>query len=527
MSQVNLDHLLPLTADAQIEHLARHTDPQSALLVLCDEAEQLAYADPGRAVEATAVLVVLADRVAQARGRARARRAHAQTLAYVGRFPDALTACEQAITIAADGNERVELARARLASIHSLAHLGRFEEAIATGETARAILVDANEPTLAARADLNLGAVQAMRDNPRSALRHFDRARPILANDPLLLAQLDTNRGNALTALDEFSTAEDAYRDAAAEFERGGHHSAAMLAEGNLAWLATRQGLLQTALHHFERARRLLEGNDAAAGHARLLAEQADALLTLGMAREAADTYRDVLPELDRLNLVTEAAHAWFGLGRALIHIGDLAEARIPLTHAADAYDRLGLASDRARVDHATAELAAAEGDTSTAITLARRALTGLGDRLSDAASVHALLAHLAIETGDLDVAAGELAAGFATAERLHLSALLSTLQVVQARFHLARGEKAQARQNLNAAIAEIERVRGTLQAERFRSAYLGTRLAPYEELTLLALTEPEESGLAEAFATVERAKSRSLLDRLSPDDGPQESTLR
>jgi CHAT domain-containing protein len=51
------------------------------------------------------------------------------------------------------------------------------------------------------------------------------------------------------------------------------------------------------------------------------------------------------------------------------------------------------------------------------------------------------------------------------------------------------------------------------LQAERFRTAYLGDRQAIHESFVVQALEVGDAAARAEAFATIERAKSRSLLD--------------
>src|SRR5207302_10710173 len=119
------------------------------------------------------------------------------------------------------------------------------------------------------------------------------------AGEPLLLPQLESNRGNALMSVDAFAEAEAAFRAAVAAFATGGQRLAAAIAEGNLAYLATRQGLLPAALGHFEQARRYLETDEAPAHLARVLAEQAAAVAVLGLPADAHATYRETIPVLD------------------------------------------------------------------------------------------------------------------------------------------------------------------------------------------------------------------------------------
>jgi CHAT domain-containing protein len=492
----------------------RSAGPVDVLLVaLGDQAERMATVDAAQAVVLATLVAELADEVGGARPRARARRALAQTLAYGGRFPEALARCEEAVAIAAASGERVEAARCRLASLHALANLGRFEEAVGAGETARQAFLDAGESALAARADLNLGAVAAMRDDPRTALVHLDRARPALVAEPLLLAQLESNRGNALMSLDAFIDAEAAFRAAVAAFAAGGQRLAAAIAEGNLAYLATRQGLLPDALGHFEQARRYLETDEAPAHLARVLAEQAAAVAVLGLPADAHATYLETIPVLDALGLAVEAAQARTSLGVVLLRLGRREEAGAMLAEAGRRFDDLGQPVGRARVDIQQAELRLAEGKTGEARRDAEAALAALDDRPVEQAAAFALLARVALAEQSFAATEDALRHALPVAARYVLAPVLADLHQTRGRLARARGDNATAREAFRTAIGEIERVRGTLQVERFRAAFLGDRLAVYGDLALTSLEVGDASGLAEAFSTVERSRGRALLD--------------
>ncbi len=196
-------------------------DAEALLIALGDEAEKLVVVEVARALSSAELLVALADEMGLASAAARARRALGQALAYSGRFECALDVCNDAMNIADQAGDRVQAARARLASIHALSELGRYAEAAETGEIARRMLADAGEPALAARADLNLGVVYHKWDDPRSAIEHFDRARPALAKEPLILAQLESNRGEAMLALDDLAGAAGASGSRALSFRVG------------------------------------------------------------------------------------------------------------------------------------------------------------------------------------------------------------------------------------------------------------------------------------------------------------------
>ncbi len=355
-----------------------------------------------------------------------------------------------------------------------------------------------------------------MRDDPATALTHYDRAREALAGEPTIHAQLETNRGIALMALGHFAAAEKAFRAAVPIFERSDLNWAAALAEGNLAYLALRQGRLERALHHFESARRCFEHDESPAHLARLLAEQADAYAVLGLLDDALAAYKRSLPELEALGELPESAQARAGLGRVLLRLGRYSEAESELTAAATAFEALGQSTARARIDLTRAELAAHRGDEVSAAALLEEAGRVLQDRPVEALAARQQIARLALTRGDISAAKTELREALPTAERLDLAPVLADLYHLSALAHRAEGEGARALSDLRQAVKQVERVRGTLQAERFRTAFLGNRSAIYEDLVIEALDRGDEASVAEAFANVELAKSRALLDLVS-----------
>ena len=80
-----------------------------------------------------------------------------------------------------------------------------------------------------------------------------------------------------------------------------------------------------------------------------------------------------------------------------------------------------------------------------------------------------------------------------------------------------AAGDTQQARQFFEQAVDVIESQRATLPVEEFRTAFLADKTQIYADLvlSLLDTPAPPESMLADAFAVVERARSRALLERL------------
>jgi CHAT domain-containing protein len=510
-----LGELLGVTPERRAAFLRAQERHLELFDELTEHAERLAVSDVTRSLEASSALVRIADELGDDARRARTRRVRGQALAYAGKIEEALPWYIEAAEVADRAGSLFEAARARMSSMHALNNLGRFDESLAAGEAARVAFLSADEPMWAARADSNLGNTQRMRDNPAAALAHFDRARPLLVQDPTALAQLDSNRAHALMDLDRFDDAERAYQSALPRFEAAGMSWAAAIVEGNLADLATRQGRLSVALYHFERARRHLEQDTAESSLARLATEHADALATLGLLEDALDAYRHALVKLVANGLVHQAVHAQAGLGRILVRMGRLDEAETWLTRAAQGLDRLGQSVARARLDLVRAAILHEQGRTADAHALVTDALLQFDDRPTDAAAAHEQLARLALDAGDAPAALGEIDRAIAAVRPLDLAPLMADLLRTRGRVLRALNRPADAAADFRASVEQIERVRGSLQAERFRTAYLGRHVPAYEDLVATVLDLPEAGALAEAFRVVEQARSRSLLESI------------
>lgn len=508
-----LDELLALPAERRAALLSAVADPSAELLRFGDDAERLALQDVNKSLSAAEMLVALADEAGAAIARARSRRALAHACAYAGRHEEALQHADEGRQIAEAADERIEAARCLLIALHPLASLGRYEEAIACGETARATLMRAGEPKLAARADFNLGGIHQKMDNPARALLHFDRAAPLFVDDAVITGYLHSNRGEALLLLHEFDAAEEAFRTALQSCAQAGMSVAAAIAEGNLADLAARRGSLSRALFHFEQSRRRLETDGAESHLVRLLAEQAEALEALGLFQDAHDGYWAILPQLDQLGLASEAARARVGLGRACMRLGKIADADAALREGEIELRRLGQSHARARVDVLRAELALAQNQADAARSLLSRAAPELSDRPLDVALVAHHRARLALLEGAWDEAEAALTEAIRIAQQLDLAPLLSDLFALRAKVSRSRGNVAEAIEHGRRAVSQIERVRGSLQADRFRAAFLGNRLDAYEDLALSLLDGASDKTTAEAFEVIEKAKSRSLLE--------------
>lgn len=512
-SSALLEELAALPAAERLPRLRREGDLGPALQDLAQAAERLANDDVRQGLDACALVQELADEADEPAAQAKARTAHGQVLCHAGRLDEAIAVLEQGLGIAeAAGNDR-EAAWCRMVLVHPLTQQGRYEEATRQGEAARTALLQLDDQIAAAGVDISLGATQRVAGRPEQALHHYDRARPLLAGDDLRLARLDANRGNAFYSLHDFAAAEEAYEQALAAFEKLDLGWAVAVVHENIGDMLSRQGQLSRAMSHFEQARRRLERDEAPADLARLQMELAEAQAALGLTQEAIESLRSALPELTRHGLRYEAARAREVLGVALSQARQLKDADEELSTAARELRDLGNESAAARAEVLRAQVLAARGKQDEALALVERALPALSDRPADEAIAQYHLASWRFERGERQAAEALLAKALATAESLHVAPLVADLLHLRSRFAAVTGDQDAALTDLRAALEQIERVRSTLQADRFRAAFLGNRLRIYEDLVAALVARGESEALAEAFNVAEQAKSRSLLD--------------
>lgn len=490
-------------------------DIERVLLDLSAETEHLIQDEIGRGMAAAEAMVDVADVSAYALPRVRARRVLAMAQANASQFAEALATCESAIALADQLGLQIDGARCRLASMQPLANLGRFGEAIAAGTHALGILEREEAWELAGRAHLNIGSTWAMCDQPEKALAHFDRARDALEQLPPMLAQIESNRGNALSDLDRYEEAEAAFTASERLFTELDFDWAAAIAASNLAHLSTRQGRLDAALVHFERAYQLLIRDNAIADVARIEAERANALSTLGLRSDAIAAYDRAIPQLQAHGTAIDVALAQIGLGRTLLMEGNSAAAEATLAQAENSLDPDVQPIASAQCAALRADIALLGGDVSSARAFADAAVRTLAGRPFQRAILEMLQARIALADGDPATARDTLHGVLDRVHAVGIAPIVADVHQLLGRVHDELGEETLAIDARRAAIDQVERIRGTLQAERLRGAYLGDRLGVYQELYDALLKQGTADAIREAFLVSERARSRALLDML------------
>ncbi|MGD9714262.1 MAG: CHAT domain-containing protein [Thermomicrobiales bacterium] len=366
---------------------------------------------------------------------------------------------------------------------------------------------------MAARVDANLGAVCVNIGEAESAIGYCERARPAFADESISTAQVDSNLGLAFLQLDEYAKAESAFRRALPVFTGASLYWGAAMVEGNLAELCTKQGRIQEAFQHFERTRRHLEHDESPEELARVLCEHAAALLLVGLNDEAARQYDAALAQLVHSGQQLEIAKASVGQADAALRIESYDVATNALDIAEQAlgeFDQPGL---RAQIETLRAELALTMGDLAAATKHGTNVLTFVRDRPVASALGQALGARIAMESGDDQRAMTAVNAALPTADRFEITPLRAELLHLRGLLARRIGNHQAGMEDLLESVNCVERVRSSIQADRFRTAFHGNRLSVYSDLIEIALQTGTPEAIRLAYETTERAKSRALLD--------------
>jgi tetratricopeptide (TPR) repeat protein len=330
------------------------------------------------------------------------------------------------------------------------------------------------------------------------------------------LGEIMDNRGAILLQLGRGNEALAAHEAAAAIFEEAGLTLTHAKALSNAGEANRRLADYARSLDAFERARRLYDSLDALADKGLLLLDTAGAYLELNLYSEALASFREADDLLRGMGMAHDRARALWGMGSALTACRRLDKAKECLAGAAELFeaaDNVPLLSD---VMLEQAALMEACGEREVALAKAKRALnlTYRGDWPVQRVYAHLRLADLLLP--DVAEAEPHLQEARRLGERLALPQLRYRPYERLGRLRRLQGRDEEARVLLEAAVDEIERLRGTVSQEAVRASFLQDKTLAYEELLQLHLNQDDREGWSRAFAVAEQAKSRALADLIT-----------
>lgn len=496
-----------------IDHHRRHADE-----ALAAELRKACYAawtvEPVRTQLAAAAARVLAQVNGSAEIKATAHWTRGIAEITKGRFAAAIRSLDEAAQLLEDAADAAEV---QVAKLLALAMLGRYDEALAVGSRALRTIARTGGDVAAGKLEMNLSNVVSRRGRYReaekyglSALRRFERA-----GEGTWQAMAENSLANTYTDLHNIARAEEYYRRALASAHRLKMLVTEAEIEASLGNLATFRGRYAEALRYLERSRQRYD--ELGMPHQSAIAdlEIADIYLELGLLTEAVEIYSRVAEVFSTLKMRAEEARTRLHHGRASARLGDVKTARRELGQARRLFTSEKNLPGQASAMLSQAELALAAGRSGRSLDVlnaASQLIRKHGDT-RQFVRLGVLEGQALLAAGRIREADHKLRSAAAAARKHDQFGALQSAYEALGRLTWSQGDPLTAGRFFSKSIDVVEHLRTHVGSNEFGMALFGTRLAPYEQLSRLQLAERK---FADAFATIERGRSRALLEAMS-----------
>lgn len=513
----------PLAPVEQVQRLQNaqclHADGLSQLL---NHATSLIRTAPSHARQLTLACIHGAESIGVHALIPRANYIQAQACAMQGELNLAL----ELIQTAHDGylqiGEPLAALRTHLGQVNVLNELGRHQEALQTGlETL--VLLEAQRtnpevPLLIAHLHLNLGVCYRLIGRYEEALQTYEIAEQAYQQFGLSerLGDIYNNRGLILLNLGRVSDALQAFQDTAETRRQANHTFLQAQALINMGSAHLQLGNFTQSLTALDEARDLLQALEALSQQNILLLYRAQVYLALNLYPEAIKAYREAEEAFAGANMLPYRARSLWGLGSALMAVHQWDEAQQVLAEAANLFQTADNDPLWGSVCLEQAALYAQQGKRELALQTAVAVLDLVADKNRP---VEALYAHLRLADLQIDnplEAEAHLLAAQTLSDQLIVPQLRYRVYQRLGHLRLSEGRDSEAVAFLQTAVAEIERLRGTLAQESLRISFLGDKITAYEDLLQIYLAREDKPSQQLAFEFAEQAKSRTLVELLT-----------
>lgn len=488
------------------------------LPALKDESERYLTIDPYISLWFGEMLVFAGEAAGRATYRALGLMALGDAYKELGRYQESVAAMDAAGDAFLACGEPVGWARTRIGWVQAFHRLGHGAEALVAVERAREILVAHASWFRAATLDLNAGIVCYELGRYEEAIARYDRALTIYESlgeaGERRAAWARMNKAIVLRHLGDFAAALRLYGAARAVHVRYGDAVTARRLEHNVAGLYAAQGKYGQALYHFGAVYAAHEQAGLETGMGQAALDMAECHLHLNRHAEALALAEETVARFERCGTPTEAAKARFLCALALTGMGDITRALDLLNEAAAAFAAAGLTAHLALAALQRATLLLADGNWPVAWAEAGRARERFAERgmVVRRAQADLIAARAAIGLCDHETAAALAHAALAVGRERDVPWLAHECHHILGDVAAARGDQPGALAAYGAAVVSVERLQSSLAVE-MRTHFLADKVQAYEKsiAASLRLARP-----AEAFAYLERMKSRALVDYLA-----------
>lgn len=488
---------------------------------LAEAVREYVRVDVKKALAFAEAAVAIASRVGDKDARARALRAKANALWFVGQNQSAANFHAQSIKLFEEAGNLAEVGRTLSGSIQPLILLGEYDSALQAANRAREIFTSLGDAVRLARLEINVGNIYHRQDGFAEALACYERAHEQLLPDKDAegMAAALHNIVVCLIALNDFEKAIAVYERARAFCEQHNMPLAVAQADYNIAYLYYFRGEYTRAIQMLSATRETFQKTGDPYHSALCQLDLCEIYLDLNLSDEAAEMAREAFERFQELGTGYEAAKA---LSNLAIALGQQGKASRALELFAEAREMFLKEKNRvwpSLVDLYRALVYYHEGQLSEARRFCLRALdffrsSGLPGK---AILCHLLLGRLCLRSGDLPAARQECANALGQLEPIEAPTLFYQAQLLMGEIEAAARNSDEAYRYYQAAREALETLRSGLHHEELKIAFMKNRLEVYENLVGLCVTRDSSRASAEeAWSYMEQAKSRSLRDLIT-----------
>lgn len=409
-----------------------------------------------------------------------------------------------------------ESAHTQVAKLIPLALLGKYPEAIECGKASLEVFEKFGDELSAGKVEKNLGNIIARQDGILKAEKYYLSAMKRFSKIKNLeeLTMCEVNLADNFADLNNFRQAEEYYDQALRSATKAKMNFVIAEIEASLGNLALFRGSYSKALRHLEIARQKFE--DLKIPHRSVIAELeiADIYFELNLADEAYNIYGSITEKLKKLKMQGEEARARANFGKVAVSKNDIAVARKELKRSAKLYVLENNSSGAADVKLSQANLEFLLGSFKNSLKIINEA-----DELLEQSQnvrlklqvnfLHAEILRSLEKFEESESILNETYKNSIKHEQLNLAQIcLNSL----GNLSLQKDDISEAEKYFKNSVKMIESLRSPLPAEEFRIAFLADKLAPFENLAAIYLSQKQ---LEKAFYYVEQARSRTLSENL------------
>src|SRR6266850_728752 len=489
---------------------------------IAHEVGQLLYSNPKEALRLAERAADMAEASGAPFGVGIALLAKGAALSRCNENLAAVECFDRALKIFEEAGDPLETTKTRMNRINAYLLLSRFDEALADSETVTAAYRESGEERSLARHLINVGHIFFRIDRFEENLQCLDQAEAILNRfEPSPdLAHLYLNRAVALTALNRTSQALDLFKTARQVASDFNMPAIASQADYNICYLHFMQGRYTAALDGLAEVRaKMVELEDR--WHTALCdLDRTEIYLKLNMYADALELASLAKPAFEALNMQYEAGKATVFMAIANALLGNTTAGKRLFDQSRRIFDSSGNSVWLATIDLYEATVHFNRNQFRKAGALSKGAYDVLHGAGLHGKAVHAALlcARSAMKLGK-NVKALQYV--FRAQSKWHEAPtgwVASEVFQVAGEALAATDDKEGAVLAYTLGIREVEYLRANIGVDHLRAMFLGDKLSLYEALVTLQLSLARP--MREVFDTVERAKSRTLLDQIAASAG-------